>query len=221
VETLVIARNRWFLDRVAEYLRERGLPFTAEGKAAGPLDSKDVFGAVATAVALQKREPVSVEALRAMLSYVPADAGLGLLKQGTKARVNQLASTTLDRTEVERLLAGGRLLSVIDAEGPLVPLKRLDADTLAYVGKILKRDGRVSPPKIKLNSIHGVKGQEAHTVVLLPDMTKAAHDEYLDTVRGGQEAENRVAYVGVTRARERLIVTLPEGGRFYPYPSVR
>jgi superfamily I DNA/RNA helicase len=54
-------------------------------------------------------------------------------------------------------------------------------------------------------------------VVIVPDMTRATESEYLRAGPEGEEAENRVAYVAVTRARKGLIVVEPQTRRFYPY----
>ena len=55
-------------------------------------------------------------------------------------------------------------------------------------------------------------------MVVLSDMTAASYGEYTDRKRGGFEAENRVAYVAVTRARQRLIIVHPTTRRHYDYP---
>jgi len=42
----------------------------------------------------------------------------------------------------------------------------------------------------------------------------------MDGKYGGNEAENRVAYVAVTRAKKHLVITNPTTRRFYHYPQV-
>lgn len=53
---------------------------------------------------------------------------------------------------------------------------------------------------------------------MLPEMTKATYTEFVNTRNGGPEAENRIAYVAATRARERLIISGCAHARAYPYP---
>lgn len=60
--------------------------------------------------------------------------------------------------------------------------------------------------KLHLSSIHGAKGREADHVVLINGMTgKTATGYELD-----KDAERRVFYVGVTRARKRLTIVTAE-----------
>jgi DNA helicase II / ATP-dependent DNA helicase PcrA len=59
-------------------------------------------------------------------------------------------------------------------------------------------------PRVRVGTIHSVKGSEADNVVLLTSITSKC-EEGRKSIEG-QDAEHRVAYVGVTRARKRLLV---------------
>jgi hypothetical protein len=65
------------------------------------------------------------------------------------------------------------------------------------------------PPRVRISTVHGAKGDEADGVILLCDLN--------ERVRKGMEldpdAENRVLYVGVTRARENLFLVEPRRAR--------
>lgn len=63
--------------------------------------------------------------------------------------------------------------------------------------------------KIKVSTIHGAKGTEADNVVLYTDVSPATY-EHLDT-----DAEHRVWYVAVTRAKKKLIIIQPNTDNFY------
>lgn len=56
--------------------------------------------------------------------------------------------------------------------------------------------------KIRVSTIHRAKGTEADNVVVMLDITTRTHKEYMRN----SDNENRVLYVGVTRAREKLIL---------------
>jgi len=58
------------------------------------------------------------------------------------------------------------------------------------------------PPKVKLSSIHRAKGKEADVVVLFLAMSRKTWSTY----RKNPDSELRVLYVGVTRAKESLIM---------------
>lgn len=67
-------------------------------------------------------------------------------------------------------------------------------------------------PNIIVGTIHSVKGGEADTVYLFPDLSQAGYDGYSNPKT--RDRALRQMYVGMTRARERLVICSPEGNRF-------
>lgn len=68
-----------------------------------------------------------------------------------------------------------------------------------------------TPPRIHIDTIHGVKGGQADNVVLIQDQTAR-------TERGSErfpDDEARVFYVGATRAKHRLYIHAPQTTRSY------
>lgn len=61
-------------------------------------------------------------------------------------------------------------------------------------------------PAIDVSTIHAAKGREAAHVVLTTDVYKSVWDEQ----QRSMESELRLAYVGVTRAKERLTIIRPK-----------
>lgn len=62
-----------------------------------------------------------------------------------------------------------------------------------------------SSPAIRLGTIHASKGMEADTVVLSTSLTRRVHaSQAIDSEI--HDEERRVEYVGVTRARRRLVI---------------
>lgn len=57
-------------------------------------------------------------------------------------------------------------------------------------------------PRLWVGTIHSVKGAEADVVYLWPDISYAATRDDPDAVR-------RVFYVGMTRAREKVVLCAP------------
>lgn len=60
-------------------------------------------------------------------------------------------------------------------------------------------------PLIVVGTIHSVKGGEADNVYLFPDVSYAAKKEE-EQGKAGADAITRLMYVGMTRARERLVI---------------
>lgn len=72
-------------------------------------------------------------------------------------------------------------------------------------------------PKIIVGTIHSVKGAEADVVYLFPDMSNSAMENWQ---KGGdlQDAVRRTFYVGMTRARNELVIPDPGGPWFIRAP---
>lgn len=61
-------------------------------------------------------------------------------------------------------------------------------------------------PKIDISTIHASKGRESDHVVIMTDCYKSVTEEQIRTM----ENELRLAYVGVTRAKEKLTIVRPQ-----------
>ena len=90
-------------------------------------------------------------------------------------------------------------------------LNKIDLDTKNYVLNALKRKDNVKSPRIKISTIHSMKGGEADNVLVVPDLSYAAHKEYLHN----PATEHRVYYVAVTRTKKALHIMLPQTNRSY------
>ena len=216
-DSLVLVRNRMFLKQVATSLFERRVPYVVEGRGGvSPMSSTPGVQAVEAAHRIWRREVIEAQQLVAFLAQIPS-RGVGLLPHGTKARAKQLQGTlTID--DLRRVLGLGALLEAMRRHGPTSVLLRMRPAHREYFQVLIDRYGGVPVPRIRLTSIHAAKGREADLVIVIPDMSRAAYLEYMNAKRGGNEAENRVAYVAVTRTRCRLVIVQPQTRRFYDYP---
>jgi superfamily I DNA/RNA helicase len=68
-------------------------------------------------------------------------------------------------------------------------------------------------PRVRVSTIHGSKGGEADTVILLADMARRTHQE----MEADPDPERRCWYVAVTRARERLSLVAASGQLACPW----
>lgn len=81
----------------------------------------------------------------------------------------------------------------------------------------------IEEPQVVLGTIHSVKGGQADTVFLFPDLSARGQEEWTEQTAGSAEARRegkdaviRQMYVGMTRARERLVLCSPAGYRYVP-----
>jgi superfamily I DNA/RNA helicase len=82
---------------------------------------------------------------------------------------------------------------------------------MQYPYKIFTRhgiDGLKDQPRIIVGTIHSVKGEDASVVYLFPDISWQARDEMQSSI-DGRDSIYRVFYVGMTRAREELVICKP------------
>jgi superfamily I DNA/RNA helicase len=90
-------------------------------------------------------------------------------------------------------------------------LGKIGLDMQHYILNALKRGDNVKNPRIKLSTIHSIKGGEDDNILLIPDISYAAYKEY----ERNPSIEHRVFYVGVTRAKKNLHIMQPQTERFY------
>ena len=77
-----------------------------------------------------------------------------------------------------------------------------------YPLTVYRKQGRAAleeRPRITLGTIHSVKGGEASVVIIYPDLSLAAMQEY----QTNKDSVIRTFYVGMTRAKESLVICQP------------
>lgn len=91
-------------------------------------------------------------------------------------------------------------------------LDKLNDRDMTYIRAALRRkENLLAPPRIRLSTIHGMKGGEASRVILMTDMASRTVAE----ARRAPEDEARVWYVATTRAKEELHIVNPSSPRHY------
>jgi superfamily I DNA/RNA helicase len=85
-------------------------------------------------------------------------------------------------------------------------------DIKLYMKRLLESgDDLFSEPRIKVSTIHGVKGEECDNVGLFVDIPKVAYDE----AKRNPNPEQRVFFVGVTRTKENLYIMRPTTNEYF------
>lgn len=124
------------------------------------------------------------------------------------------------KKKLERVIANGRIthgelakdFGLLTSEPWDKALDKLPIEERQYfLAAIAKGEKLTHEPRIKVSTIHSVKGGEADNVVLCPDMAYRTFQEYQEN----PDDEHRVWYVAVTRARNGLYLLEPTTNYYY------
>ena len=86
-------------------------------------------------------------------------------------------------------------------------LDKINLQDRAYLLRLgMGNEDITKPPRIKISTIHAAKGGECDNVLLTTDMNIKTYQSY----QKDSDDEQRVFYVGATRAKEELHVLLPQ-----------
>jgi superfamily I DNA/RNA helicase len=79
-------------------------------------------------------------------------------------------------------------------------------ESKSYIKNLLNEgDDLTKNARIKLSTIHGVKGEECDNVILYTDIENIIYE----SARRDPDTEHRIFFVGVTRAKETLYIMEP------------
>ena len=194
---LLLSRSICFLNKLEELAQLQGVPYTIFSRSAIDINHIE---AIQGWEALRKGKSIPYKTAVSVYSYIQA------IKKGHKSlsKMGIKTSYTLEDLKVNH----GLLTTEIWHEALVgIPLIKRE-----YYLSILRR-GRslLAPPKVHINTIHGVKGGEADNILLMTDITKRTYDEYLKN----SDNEHRVFYTGVTRAKHNLHLVMPQTTFYY------
>ena len=192
---LVLARTNYLLEQIDEYCRNEGWFFEVKGR---PSISESKVRAVLNWQKLQLGDSL------------PLSECVNLLKF-----VNVRRANSLDVLEIDAMMT----LTSLKERFPELPegdwydaLTGLSPKDISYIRAMLRRGEKITKePRIRLSTIHAAKGGEATNVVLLTDITNRVYKTY----QQNPDDENRVFYVGLTRAKENLYLIEPTTTRCF------
>ena len=91
-------------------------------------------------------------------------------------------------------------------------LEKINLRDRAYLLRLsMNSDDITQKPRIKISTIHAAKGGECDNVLLTTDMNIKTYSSY----QKDSDDEQRVFYVGATRAKEELHVLLPQTNMYF------
>lgn len=101
--------------------------------------------------------------------------------------------------------------------------KAKHARSVAYASLVASKHGTsalIEPPKIIVGTVHSTKGGEADSVFLFPDLSSSGMKEWLQP---GEHRDGviRLFYVGMTRARCKLVLCGASSPRAVDWPTSR
>ncbi len=94
-------------------------------------------------------------------------------------------------------------------ERMLMPSKKSLMEYSLRMAKTGGTEALKKKPKIIIGTIHSVKGAQAGTTILFPDLSSSGRQEYL-SYGDGRDNITRTFYVGMTRAMDRLLLCNPD-----------
>lgn len=198
---MILARNRHMLDPVERNLRGAGRLYSREGQ---PSVRRAVLDAIVVWERLRRGEPQLAKAV-VDGPYALMTVGAGLSRGHRRLpKFEQDARVTMDDLRTQ----GGLKTDAVWH----VALDKMAPEDRVYL-RMVRRNGErlTQEPKVRLSTIHSAKGSEADRVVLMTDIAPRTWAES----RLHPDAENRVLYVALTRAREELIIVAARDSRSY------
>lgn len=180
---LLLARNGYLLGPVVEMLRSLGLPYADRNGPAIVPEEVEAIG-LWTALSRGLRSTLRPSEVRTLYK------GLGRPRPALRETVEY------GREELE--LPEGGWYEVMDG----IPRWRLDY----YVECLRAGVNMREEPRIRVETIHGVKGAEADNVAVLTDISRRTAEGF----ERSPDHEHRVFYVAATRARSELHLVAPQ-----------
>tara|TARA_R110000744_G_scaffold149105_5_gene262212 strand:+ start:3099 stop:4622 length:1524 start_codon:yes stop_codon:yes gene_type:complete len=199
-EWLILAQANYMLDGLSARLTSSGHYFERKGS---PSLKKTIRSAISSWNHLQQSPGHEISLKDAVNLYDHMSSGEGRLKRGAKKMLGGADEQDLFTMAVLRQHFG---LETPDSTWDMA-LDRIGDEDRAYAAALLNRGIDIfQKPRIKLSTIHGAKGGEADNVLLFMDLSGKA----LKEMEKNPDDAHRVLYVGVTRAKQNLVLKMPE-----------
>lgn len=239
---MVLASAAYMLAPLMRIMRDEGLPWRNPYRPGDPhLNPLD--GGNGTPTTMRLRDFLNPTVFgrdwtgRELAAWVADIKAAGVLTRGAKTLVDKLGEglrsgrQEVPRETLEGLFVdahGAALLDAVDGNDDILLIEWLRAHLLssrqaAYEFAIAIRErfgqeGLTAKPRVVLGTVHSVKGGEADTVYVIPDMSPAATKAWYGG-RASRSSVVRVGYVAMTRTSDRLVL-LDAAGEHMPLNRV-
>ena len=206
-------RTRWLVSKSYSELMDNGIPFHVLRGKEPPLQKKigEVFRAL---YLLLEDQQITIQQLCDIADKVSATPWM---ERGAKTQIKEREEERpQDQVYITDMPGLGFrpdfMLHLKRAD--FRPILKGEPDEITYLERLYQHHGiKVfqSTPRLKVGTYHSVKGMEADIVVLNPEFTTMVKRAYALN----PEPEHRLMYVGVTRAKEKVIRLMPNNGGGY------
>jgi|TARA_R110002020_G_scaffold20151_3_gene69038 DNA helicase-2/ATP-dependent DNA helicase PcrA len=178
---MLLARSKYLTNRLKRAVRQQGFAYSINNKSS--LESDET------------RAIISWENLRKGSSINLHDAKNIVQFLGISVNLRELETYTIESLGLPEASKQFDWMQM---------LKGIAPDEREYLRSCLRNGEKISEkPRITISTIHQSKGGEADNLVLLTDLNTKSWENL------GNDEENRVWYVALTRAKENLFIVRP------------
>lgn len=202
-------RTRWLVSQSYAELMADAIPFFTLRGQRPPLQKK-ISRAFRACYKLLGGEFITIQLLSDMCDSISAKQWM---ERGAKARIKEMEqehpNKQVHMDDVHFMGFTDDFFSHLVREDMRAIIKG-EPDEITYCQRLIHHYGLPvfeTTPRLQVGTYHSVKGMEADIVVLNPEFTSMVRRGYLLN----PEPEHRLMYVGVTRAREKVIQLLGDG----------
>ena len=201
---MVLAQTNKLLDEIGSHFFRIGTRFDRKGN---KILTKDVLQSYRTWILLQKGESVKEKDAKTLyetfLRYKDSHVAYGF-SSGESLEGKEYVSLN-DLKKNHGLLVSGSWEQF-----------KIDEDTKIYIKTLLKKgDDLMNEARIELSTIHGSKGRECENVVLFIDYGTENQWLPFQEAERNPDAQHRLIFVGITRAKQRLYIMAPLTDKYY------
>ena len=188
---MVLTRTNKMLTALKDHMYDLNLRFDAKQQELLP---KRMVSAYRVWTRLNQGAFVNKEDLKDLWDYLTVKDGHLVRGYASNKTLESITSIDMDGLRSEYGLRAAGSWEILN----------FPESSKMYIRTILKNgDDLMKPARIKLSTIHSVKGEECDNVVLFTDLERIIYD----SAQKDADPEHRTFFVGITRAKEKLFIT--------------
>jgi len=187
---LLLARNTYQLKEYEELCIRLGVPYEMQGSKKYRIS---LIQAILSWTAIKKEKHITGKEVNHLLKFLYHTPNL------------------LESKKLYNLDYLTKKLNVSDKGEWFDSLTNISYDEIEFFRSALRREEDIKNPRVRISTIHGVKGAEASNVVIMTDISRKAYDK----MEINSDDENRLFYVAITRTIENLYIVEPQTRYYY------